>query len=117
MNFSVRSRMLAAIFLAGASVVGGVAAFGAPAAAQSATMVHIANFTFSPPALAVKAGTTVTWVNADDIPHTVVSTSGAFKSKVLDTGDRFSFTFAKTGQFGYFCSLHPHMTGMIVVKA
>ena len=69
------------------------------------------------PVVTVKPGTTVTWTNGDDIPHTVVSKDGAFKSKVLDTGDRFSFTFAKPGQFGYFCSLHPHMTGTIVVKA
>jgi plastocyanin len=65
----------------------------------------------------VKPGTTVTWTNADDIPHTVTSNSGVFKSKVLDSGDKFSFTFAKVGQFGYFCSLHPHMTGIVIVKA
>ena len=79
--------------------------------------VRIENFTFRDPSVTVKAGTTVTWTNADDIPHTVVAKDGAFKSKVLDSGDRFSFTFAKPGQFGYFCSLHPHMTGTIVVKA
>jgi plastocyanin len=84
----------------------------APAAA-----VQIANFTFKAPVVTVKPGTTVTWTNADDIPHTVVSKDGLFKSKVLDTGDRFSFTFAKAGQFGYFCSLHPHMTGIVIVKA
>jgi len=83
----------------------------------AAAAVSIENFTFKAPALTVKRGTTVTWTNADDIPHTVVAKDGSFKSKVLDTGDRFSFTFAKTGQFGYFCSLHPHMTGVIVVKA
>jgi plastocyanin len=87
----------------------------APAAAQ--TMVRIDNFTFKDPVLTVKSGTTITWINGDDIPHTVVARNGAFKSKVLDTGDRFTFTFAKPGQFGYFCSLHPHMTGTIIVKA
>jgi plastocyanin len=87
----------------------------APARASAA--VQIGNFTFKAPVLTVKPGTTVTWTNGDDIPHTVVSKDGVFKSKVLDTGDRFSFTFAKPGQFGYFCSLHPHMTGLIVVKA
>ena len=87
----------------------------APAAALAA--VTIGNFTFKNPVLTVKPGTTVTWTNADDIPHTVVSKDGVFKSKVLDTGDRFSFTFAKAGQFGYFCSLHPHMTGTVIVKA
>jgi plastocyanin len=88
------------------------AAPGAPAAA-----VTIDNFTFKAPVVTVRPGTTVTWTNGDDIPHTVVSKDGVFKSKVLDTGDRFSFTFAKPGQFGYFCSLHPHMTGTIIVKA
>src|SRR4051812_47550622 len=83
----------------------------APAAA-----VTIDNFTFRNPVVTVKPGTTVTWTNGDDIPHTVVSKDGLFRSKVLDTGDRFSFTFAKAGQFGYFCSIHPHMTGTIVVK-
>jgi plastocyanin len=85
-------------------------------AAPAAASVQIDNFTFKAPVLTVKQGTTVTWTNADDIPHTVVSKDGVFKSKVLDTGDKFSFTFAKAGQFGYFCSLHPHMTGTIVVK-
>ena len=83
----------------------------------AAAAVTIGNFTFKAPVTSVKVGTTVTWTNGDDIPHTVVSRDGVFKSKVLDSGDKFSFTFAKPGQFGYFCSLHPHMTGAIVVKA
>jgi plastocyanin len=87
------------------------------AAPAPAASVQIANFTFKAPAMTVKAGTTVTWTNADDIPHTVVSKDGLFKSKVLDSGDKFSFTFAKPGQFGYFCSIHPHMTGTVIVKA
>ncbi len=86
-------------------------------AAPPTTAVQIGNFTFKAPVTTVKVGTTVTWTNGDDIPHTVVSKDGIFKSKVLDTGDHFAFTFAKPGQFGYFCSLHPHMTGTIVVKA
>jgi plastocyanin len=89
----------------------------ATAATPSGPLVHIANFTFAQQSIAVKPGTTVTWINDDDIPHTVVATNGSFKSKVLDTGDRFSFTFAKAGQFGYFCSLHPHMTGKVIVRA
>ena len=93
------------------------AAMTRAAPAPAAASVQIANFTFKTQVLAVKAGTTVTWTNADDIPHTVVSRDGVFKSKVLDTGDRFSFTFAKPGQFGYFCSIHPHMTATIIVKA
>jgi plastocyanin len=87
------------------------------AAAPPAAAVTIGNFTFKAPILTVKPGTTVTWTNGDDIPHTVVAKDGLFRSKVLDTGDRFSFTFAKPGNFGYFCSLHPHMTGTIIVKA
>jgi plastocyanin len=95
------------------STVAGVA-MAAPTAVAS---VQIANFTFKNPVVTVKPGTTVTWTNADDIPHTVVSKDGLFKSKVLDSGDKFSFTFAKPGQFGYFCSIHPHMTGTVIVKA
>lgn len=79
--------------------------------------VEIGNFTFKAPVTTVKVGTRVTWTNGDDIPHTIVSKDGLFKSKVLDTGDNFSFIFAKAGQFGYFCSLHPRMTGIILVKA
>ena len=86
------------------------------AAAPAAAAVRIDNFTFKDPVVTVKPGATVTWTNGDDIPHTVVSKDGAFKSKVLDTGDHFSFTITKPGQFGYYCSLHPHMTGTIIVK-
>ncbi len=78
--------------------------------------VKIANFTFGPQELKVKAGTTVTWTNEDDIPHTVVSPN-AFRSKALDSDDKFSFTFTTPGTYKYFCSLHPHMTGTIVVEA
>ena len=90
---------------------------GAAQSTPAATEVKIDNFSFTPAELKVAVGTTVTWTNGDDIPHTVVAKDGSFKSKVLDTGERFSFTFAKPGQFGYYCSLHPHMTGTIVVKA
>ena len=79
--------------------------------------VAIDNFTFGPQELHVKAGATVTWVNRDDIPHTVTSTTLAFRSKALDTNDKFSFTFTTPGSYKYFCSLHPHMTGTIVVEA
>jgi plastocyanin len=79
------------------------------------TTVNIDNFTFEPKALTVKVGTTVTWKNRDDIPHTLVS-AGKFRSKTLDTDDSFSFTFTSAGDYGYFCSLHPHMTGMIKVE-
>jgi amicyanin len=78
--------------------------------------VKIDNFSFGPAELTVKAGTTVTWINRDDIPHTVVSTDKAFKSKVLDTDEKFSYTFNTAGSFPYFCSIHPKMTGKVVVK-
>jgi plastocyanin len=79
------------------------------------TIVSIDNFTFQPAQLTVKVGTTVTWKNHDDIPHTIVS-AGKFRSKTLDTDDSFSFTFTAAGDYKYFCSLHPHMTGMIKVE-
>ncbi len=78
--------------------------------------VKIDNFSFGPGTLTVPVGTTVTWANRDDIPHTVVSTEGAFKSKVLDTDEKYSFTFGKAGSYAYFCSIHPKMTGKIVVQ-
>jgi plastocyanin len=84
----------------------------APASAE----VKVDNFSFGPGTLTVAAGTTVTWTNRDDIPHTVVSTDGVFKSKVLDTDDKFSFTFTKAGTYPYFCSIHPKMTGKVVVQ-
>jgi amicyanin len=87
-----------------------------PALAADAA-VKIDNFTFDPPRLTVKAGTSVTWQNEDDIPHTIAASDKTFKSKVLDTDDKFAFTFTTPGTYEYFCSLHPHMTGTIVVEA
>jgi plastocyanin len=84
-------------------------------ASAEETKVTIDNFTFTPAALTVKVGTTVTWSNHDDIPHTVVS-AGKFRSKALDTDDSYSFTFTAAGDYTYFCSLHPHMTGTIKVE-
>jgi plastocyanin len=78
--------------------------------------VKIDNFSFGPAALTVAAGTTVTWTNRDDIPHTVVSDDKVFKSKVLDTDEKFSYTFNKPGTYPYFCSVHPKMTGKVVVQ-
>lgn len=101
------------------SVVTGIAvAFllaATPASAEDVA-VKIGNFTFGPQEVKVKAGTTVTWTNEDDIPHTVVSPNG-FRSKVMDTDGTYSFTFTTPGTYKYFCSLHPHMTGTIVVEA
>ena len=84
--------------------------------AAATPAVTIDNFSFGPPTLNVTAGTTVTWTNRDDIPHTVVNTEGAFKSKAVDTDEKFSYTFAKPGTYSYFCSIHPKMTGKVVVQ-
>jgi amicyanin len=88
------------------------------ASAQVAQIeVTIDNFKFNPMQLTVKAGDTVKWVNRDDIPHTVASQTMPFRSKAMDTNDTVSFTFTKPGTYAYFCSLHPMMTGSIVVEA
>jgi plastocyanin len=105
------SRRLTA-FAAGAALVVSLAA---PTGATE-IKVGIDNFTFNPKVVTVKAGTTVVWTNNDDIPHTVAD-PGKFKSKALDTGDSYSFTFVTPGSYDYFCSLHPQMTGRIVVEA
>lgn len=102
----------AVILLSGPSSI----AAGAQQAQASSAEVKIDNFSFGPAALTVAVGTTVTWTNRDDIPHTVVSDDKAFKSKVLDTDEKFSFTFTKPGTYGYFCSIHPKMTGKVVVQ-
>jgi plastocyanin len=80
--------------------------------------VKIDNFSFGPVTLTVPVGATVTWSNRDDIPHTVVSTDDpkAFKSKALDADEKFSFTFSKAGSYPYFCSIHPKMTGKVIVQ-
>ena len=91
-----------------------VAANDQPPAANAD--VKIDNFSFGPQTVTVPVGTTVTWTNRDDIPHTVVSTDGLFNSKVRDTDERFSYTFAKAGTYPYYCSVHPKMTGKVVVQ-
>jgi plastocyanin len=108
------SRALVVAMLLG-PVIGAMLAFGT-VAAQDANVVTIDNFTFGPKELTVAVGTTVKWVNHDDIPHTVVNTDKAFRSKALDTDDAFSYTFASAGSFDYFCGLHPHMVGKVIVK-
>jgi plastocyanin len=100
-------------------LIAGVAAallVAATPALAADVAVKIGNFTFGPQELKVKAGTTVTWTNEDDIPHTVVSPN-SFRSKALDTDEKYAFTFTTPGTYKYFCSLHPHMTGTIVVEA
>jgi plastocyanin len=88
----------------------------AKADVATANVITIDNFTFGPKELTVPAGTTVQWVNHDDIPHTVVEKNLSFRSKALDTDNTFSHTFASAGTFEYFCGLHPHMVGKIIVK-
>ena len=87
----------------------------ADAARAEDIAVHIDNFVFEPAQLALKVGQTVTWTNRDDIPHTVVC-AGKFRSKTMDTDGTFSFTFTSAGEYKYFCSLHPHMTGAVKVE-
>lgn len=81
-----------------------------------AVKINIDNFSFAPQDVTVPVGATVTWVNRDDIPHTVVSESKKFKSKALDTDDTFAFTFREAGTYEYYCSLHPKMTAKVTVK-
>jgi plastocyanin len=97
-------------------VVGGLLAYGAVAAQEEPNVVTIDNFTFGPKELTVAVGTTVKWVNHDDIPHSVANKDRLFRSKALDTDDAFSYTFASAGTFDYFCGLHPYMVAKIIVK-
>jgi len=78
--------------------------------------VRVDNFTFGPDTLTVPANSTVTWVNKDDVPHVIASNDGLFKSKALDTDDKYSYTFTKAGTYAYYCSVHPKMVGKIVVQ-
>jgi plastocyanin len=89
--------------------------FAGSSARAETIAVSIDNFTFAPFEVKAKVGDTVTWTNHDDIPHTVVS-AGKFRSKALDTDNSFTFTFTAAGDYKYFCSLHPHMTGLIKVE-
>ena len=99
----MRARML---------VASGLLALGA----AQAPLIGIEDFKYLPPALAVPAGTTVSWVNHDAELHTVTSSSGAFASPGLEKGETFSYTFAAPGAYAYFCALHPYMTATITVK-
>jgi plastocyanin len=77
--------------------------------------VHVDNFSFDPETLTVPVNSTVTWINKDDVPHVIASSDGVFKSKALDTDDKYSYTFTKSGTYNYYCSVHPKMVGKIVV--
>ena len=84
--------------------------------ARSANQITVDNFTFMPQTITVPPNSTVTWVNKDDIPHVIASTDGTFKSKALDTDAQYSYTFTKSGTYKYYCSIHPKMTGTVVVQ-
>lgn len=87
-----------------------------PTSQPSGPRVSIDNFSFSPAEITVSAGQTVTWVNHDDVPHTVTANDKAFASKALDTDDSFSQTFTQPGTYPYYCAVHTHMTGQVIVK-
>jgi 3',5'-cyclic AMP phosphodiesterase CpdA len=91
-------------------------AMSAPAAATGTIQVSIDNFSFAPKQLTVKAGTTVVWTNKDDIPHTVTSDDKVFSSSLMDTNEKFQYTFTKPGKFPYYCKVHPMMTGVVEVQ-
>ena len=109
---AVALALSAAAFAAETDRASQVAAAAAPGA------ITIDNFAFAPAILTVVPGTKVTWSNKDEEPHTVISADGGktFKSDALDTDDKFSFTFDKPGTYKYFCSIHPHMVGTIIVN-
>lgn len=106
---------LALVIMAGMTILkrSVSAAESKPAAS---TEIKIDNFSFTPASITIPAGTAVHWKNNDDIPHTVVSDDHSIKSKVMDTGDDFSYTFAKPGTYNYFCSIHPKMTAKVIVQ-
>jgi plastocyanin len=97
-------------------LVGSPNATAADQPAAASAEVKIDNFSFGPQTVTVPVGATVTWTNHDDIPHTVVSTDGVFKSKVRDTDEKFAYTFTKAGTYPYYCTIHPKMTGKVVVQ-
>jgi len=114
-RFAMSRAVIIAVLLG--TIVGAMLAVASVAAQDAANVITIDNFTFTPPELTVAVGTTVKWVNHDDIPHSVVNKDKVFRSKAaLDTDDSFSYTFASAGTFDYFCGLHPHMVGKIIVK-
>jgi plastocyanin len=112
----VRSAAAAALMLAFSFAGSNAGSVPASAAGAGPYKVTIDNFTFTPAEIAVPAGATVTFTNADDIPHVVAAVNKAFRSKAMDTDDVYSFTFATPGTYDYFCALHPHMQGRVIVR-
>ena len=106
----------AAVLIAIASLMILAGTVSQAAGTDAAPQVMIDNFVYSPVPLTVKVGTTVTWINHDDIPHTVDSTDKKFKSAALDTDDKFEFRFTEPGEYPFYCRIHPKMTGKIIVQ-
>ena len=126
-NLVVRSRTLAlagvlstvmfcAVTAHSARLTGNPPSAAAAAPAATGTEVKIDNFAFNPAVITVKAGTQVIWINKDDIPHTVDSSEGKFKSAALDTDEKFEFKFSEPGEYPFFCRMHPKMTGKVIVQ-
>ena len=113
-RFAISRALIVAMLLG--PIVGAMLAMGSAAAQDATNVITIDNFTFSPKELTIAVGTTVKWVNHDDIPHLVVEKKTTFRSKALDTDDSYSYTFTSAGTFDYFCGLHPHMVGQVIVK-
>jgi len=113
-RFAISRALIVAMLLG--PIVGAMLALGSAAAQDAMNVITIDNFTFSPKELTVAVGTTVKWVNHDDIPHLVVEKKTTFRSKALDTDDSYSYTFTSAGTFDYFCGLHPQMVGQVIVK-
>jgi len=111
-------RSFIAFAAASALLVAGAAGAAAPhpPATAAAQVVTIGNFTFGPMVVHIPVGGSVTWINGDDVPHTVAAVDRSFRSRPIDTGERYAFTFTRPGVYSYFCSLHPRMIGKVVVR-
>jgi plastocyanin len=116
MKRTVSTLSVAALVIVLLMMAGRSRTFGAALEDKPVTAVKIDNFVFSPNPVTVPVGSTIRWTNQDDIPHNVVSDDKSFKSKALDTDETFTYTFTKPGTYTYFCSIHPKMTGKIVVQ-
>jgi plastocyanin len=116
MKRTVSTLSIAALAIVLLMMAGRSRTFGSAVEDKPTAQVKIDNFVFSPNPLTVAVGSTIRWTNQDDIPHNVVSDDKSFKSRALDTDDTFTYTFTKPGTYTYFCSIHPKMTGKIVVQ-
>src|SRR5579884_1582966 len=116
----MKKKMLFAVFVVAVlfAVTAGFVVHPLRARAEDAkgTEIRVDNFTFAPATITVPVSSTVTWVNKDDIPHVIASNDGAFKSRALDTDQKYSYTFIKPGTYAYYCSIHPKMVGKVVVQ-